>query len=51
MMRKRVLEITTPEQMARIRDGYRSLYAQLTSGGGPAAAAVDIFEDLNQPPQ
>ncbi len=41
-----LLNILQPDSYATIRDGYKSLTEQLTSGGGPDAAAVDIISDI-----
>lgn len=40
--------ITRPDVEIRIREGYRVLASQLTSGGGPPAAAKDIISDLGK---
>ena len=40
-------EILKPDNYTIIREGYKQLSAQLTSGGGPSAAASDLIADLH----
>ena len=47
-MLKQINKITDPEEERKIKEEYRALASQLTSGGGPAAAAADIISDLGK---
>ena len=47
-MLKQINKITDPQEERKIKEGYRALSSQLTSGGGPAAAAADIISDLGK---
>ena len=46
MMLKNLKEILQPENYRRIKEGYHALSEQLTSGGGPEAAAADIIANV-----
>jgi lipid-A-disaccharide synthase len=43
-----LIEVLKPDTSSTIRAGYKHISAQLTSGGGPASAASDIFTDIYQ---
>lgn len=45
-MMKSLNKILKPETYASIKEGYRHIADQLTSGGGPGAAAADIISDM-----
>jgi len=40
-------EILKPDASVMIREGYKQISDQLTSGGGPSEAASDIIADLH----
>lgn len=45
-MKEKLIAILHSEEYSAIKQGYHSVRDQLTSGGGPSAAAADIISDL-----